>query len=254
MLAALSPSGAHGQEKESDTKSNVANPSPNAITVATPTIGPNQEDQQPGESQTNPQQQSKGWPPRRDAFWSNWALVAITLIAAIIAIWTLRLLLRQTVATEATVRTMQDTAERELRAYVSPVSMNRFVENGVAYFKITYENSGQTPAHGCAQWVAEHIVPLTKDTKIPEANNTADKSVFVLAPKGTMEVIQPAAEIPPEIVVSIQKKFYAIYLYGEISYLDAFGKRRHTRFRCMCHGDGFAVGRFAPCEDGNYAD
>jgi hypothetical protein len=43
----------------------------------------------------------------------------------------------------------------------------------------------------------------------------------------------------------------AIYIWGEITYTDAFGKPRLTHFRYMCKENSLSDGRISPCEEGN---
>ncbi len=52
---------------------------------------------------------------------------------------------------------------------------------------------------------------------------------------------------------AILQNHTAIYVYGEIDYLDVFGDRHLTQFRFRCNGQGYPLGLFKPDSEGNEA-
>src|SRR5207302_3634036 len=61
-------------------------------------------------------------------------------------------------AATATVKTMQDTAVKQLRAYVYPIAAQRCKdETGVMVIKLQIKNAGQTPAYDCTRYMHEAI-------------------------------------------------------------------------------------------------
>ena len=58
--------------------------------------------------------------------------------------------------------TTRSTAEKELRAYVLPVSVVREIENGVQRLKVILHNSGKTPAINVTSGIFRGIAPAVK--------------------------------------------------------------------------------------------
>jgi hypothetical protein len=129
-------------------------------------------------------------------------------------------------------------SERELRAYVFPVEIK--VENFktqtpiVAFVKV--ENSGNTPAHKFTCYAKMVAGPLPqKDFSRPEEANLPASylgpgEVMWFTPHGDRLLTAEESE-------AITQGTAAIYVFGEIRYVDAFGKRRHTTFRAIARGE-----------------
>lgn len=157
-------------------------------------------------------------------------------------------------AASATVNTMKDTAGRQLRAYVHPVTALRYRdETGVLVIKLEIKNAGQTPAYECSHWMVEGV--HTGFPAPPEAftNKNAPKGDSPIAPGESVDFFVSATELTPAQEAQIAAKIAAIYLFGEITYRDAFQTERVTKFRLVCVGDLIRTGRFAPCDEGNDA-
>lgn len=104
-------------------------------------------------------QRAKGDAPAwRDAIapatWSNWILAILALVAAVVGIWTLRQLGRQTTAavdSANAAKTSADAVMRAERAYVtmSRTSKLRFGDgpDGTIRFDLEVQNHGKTPAN-----------------------------------------------------------------------------------------------------------
>jgi uncharacterized protein YjeT (DUF2065 family) len=149
-----------------------------------------------------------------------------------------------------------ETAERQLRAYVLPVdSWFTIDDKGLFTFQIALENSGQTPAYDMQAWihVEKREFPL-KGELVP----IAAQSKTFLAAKGKTFLAASFPEPKPltqEEHSRIILGSMAIYLFGEVKYLDTFRKEaRTTRFRMMCLGENLRSKGLLHCEEGNYAD
>jgi hypothetical protein len=60
--------------------------------------------------------------------------------------------------------------------------------------------------------------------------------------------------ISAETIKALKAGTRAIYLYGEIHYIDAFKRAQCTKYRYMTGGNvGFRDGAVAACEEGNEA-
>ena len=156
-------------------------------------------------------------------------------------------------ATKRLVLGAEKTAERQLRAYVlvegakmtkDPIRNDGF---GVA---VTVKNFGQTPAHDmteCADiWVG--AFPLAEPLPEHIWNNP---SISVLAPGGYSIQIPTHSELTGLMQKAIFNNNTAVYVYGEINYLDAFDQLHTTKFRLMSVGQGLALGLFRQCQEGN---
>ena len=138
-------------------------------------------------------------------------------------------------------------SERQLRAYIYPDGtyiqlwddMNPQplpARPGCLHVTVSVKNSGQTPAHGVLHWGALTV------------RNVADEDQ--LEPPAKLEVVSPAnvgAGVPllkstwsgtvsPADIHDIETGVKAIYVYGKVEYLDAFNKRRYTRYRLKYAG------------------
>jgi uncharacterized protein YjeT (DUF2065 family) len=148
------------------------------------------------------------------------------------------------------------TAERQLRAYVLPVdSWFTIDDKGLFTFQIAIENSGQTPAYEMQAWiqVEKREYPLKG-----ELAPIAAQSKTFLAAKGKTYLATSFPEPNPltqEEYSRIVLGSMAIYVFGEVKYLDTFRKEaRTTRFRMMCLGHELHKKSLFHCEEGNYAN
>jgi hypothetical protein len=147
----------------------------------------------------------------------------------------------------------RDTARRQLRAYVSietiyihnigieppPIQGQGPIQPGPWIYKpdigpiftITIKNFGQTPAYETSHWT--HICfrefPLTSNLVVPP---------IPFRPKTTIPPGAPIQVIPnmdrpltSEQITQLKTGTHAVYILGEITYKDAFGEPRYTKFR-----------------------
>jgi hypothetical protein len=129
-------------------------------------------------------------------------------------------------------------SERELRAYVFPVEIK--VENFkeqrpiVAFVKV--ENSGKTPAYNFTCYAGMVAGPLPQ--KDLSAAKEANLPVSYLGP-GEVMWFTPHGDrlLTAEESKAITHGTAAIYVFGEIRYVDAFEKQRHTTFRTIARGE-----------------
>jgi hypothetical protein len=149
----------------------------------------------------------------------------------------------------------EETAERQLRAYVH-ISAARALPRGdrIDYY-IEAKNYGQTPAYDVR---LRYIIAL-RDFPPAEPFSYPDGplvSSAVLPPDTPMH----DAFTPDQVLGPNQKRRFlagevAIYVFGIITYVDIFRRRRTTEFRYMCGGNvGLdSKGALRICEEGNSA-
>jgi hypothetical protein len=167
--------------------------------------------------------------------------------------------------------TATDTEQRSLRAYVMPTQATITIDdsNNVSVHIVT-KNFGQTPASQVHFWTCLSVRDFTikdhamVDPILPDWGGDQSKlPKFVLPPNDVEHIIQvyfcddgklenrPLNGAEKQAIVARSK---AIYLYGEIFYIDAFGAERWTKYRKFINGD-VGVSGAAPsnAEGGNEA-
>jgi hypothetical protein len=128
-------------------------------------------------------------------------------------------------ATRALVLGAEKTAERQLRAYVfAQVDCLKRVDNDWRC-DITIKNSGQTPAYKMTQKIRSEVLKDPTEKNFDFKATPPDESKSSMAPGGTI-----TASVKIEPPDQLAKGEY-LYVFGEIHYLDAFDKERHTKFR-----------------------
>jgi hypothetical protein len=161
-------------------------------------------------------------------------------------------------AAEAGVSVAQDTAQRQLRAYVTVSGVARTKDPGKLEgpgfaVLVDVQNDGQTPAYDLFQWADIEIreFPLKGPLRIYCSNTP---TLGILAPhRKTMSFPSFKRSLTPLEEQDILSEGKAVYVYGEIAYRDAFGRKHLTQFRFRCTGQGYALGLFKADGQGNNA-
>jgi hypothetical protein len=156
-----------------------------------------------------------------------------------------------------TLQTMQDTAERQLRAYVgvSQFSISK-VETGAPEAVVHIKNFGQTPAYNMQTWIHMWITRHPLRIILPVAPESLLKSTAILHPGCEVVHFMPKEPaVKPEHIASLGTPEGTIYVYGEITYRDAFKNPRTTKFRLIYGGrEPNRPGLLKHDSDGNEAD
>jgi hypothetical protein len=185
------------------------------------------------------------------------AITTLATIAIAFFTWTLwRSNEKMWIATQQALRHAEETAERQLRAYVHISRAGiKFDPPESPEWHLEIKNFGQTPAYEVSQWTHIWITdrPLKEPLPIPAADFKTAKSI--LAP-GNHEIMQWTKEppIPTASLPLIGTPVGTIYIYGEIKYVDAFKKQRFTKYR-LFFGDSIRAGTcmLMPDSEGNEA-
>jgi hypothetical protein len=146
-------------------------------------------------------------------------------------------------------------AELELRANVLIDSVT--VTPGVPIFtaRVVLKNYGQTPAYDAKSWVGIDVdyFPLRKTLERPPKDFLM--SVSILGPGQMTQFDVPLRRQPTQDEwIDFKKATAAIYVFGEISYRDAFKQPRTTNYRMFSNGEKMNIDQFAPYYEGNEAD
>jgi hypothetical protein len=171
--------------------------------------------------------------PRHWLEYGVFAFVVVTAIATATAAW----------YTRKESETAAENGRRQLRAYVFPDQAN-LVWQGTARpttAEIVIKNSGQTPAYrlSTATVATTRDFPLQGDLQVPAMpdNHT------VLPPNGSYALsVVLAQSLTGDQAKLIQKGIQAIYAFGKISYVDAFGECRMTQYKFYYTGAGADIG------------
>jgi hypothetical protein len=159
-----------------------------------------------------------------------------------------------------------DTAMRQLRAYLC-ISKGRlnFTKEGPLEPQLHIVNGGQTPAYEVRSWIEVAVREHPPFHGTPDLAGFRDElqAVGIIPPNG--ENIMVSRKVPMAVAEKtfLQTRFQILYVYGEITYKDAFGKDRYTKFRLIFGGptgcrrkidkDGEEMGYLSMDSEGNEA-
>jgi hypothetical protein len=146
-------------------------------------------------------------------------------------------------AAENTLGHMRETAERQLRAHVfiSRAEISNIMRDQKLTAKIIVKNFGQTPAYKVASSLGivpapfPLVVPLPPEVQRTRNANIGPGGEITLNFSGDEPV---AVEWQPRFI----EKSGAVYVYGAITYVDAFKIPRFTNFRLYKGGDTDVTG------------
>ncbi len=159
----------------------------------------------------------------------NVAQTIATVVAAfgaVVAAW----------AAICTLRTMQDTARAQLKAYVamgdafmrfSTVNKQRSIE-----IVLQLKNGGQTPGYNFSTWCDRKIDIPTADpfTQAPPPGQRAGASI--IGPRSSIDLPMSIIGIDDATVEDIVHGRKRIYAWGRCDYIDIYGADRHFEFKC----------------------
>jgi hypothetical protein len=136
-------------------------------------------------------------------------------------------------ATEKLARNAEETAQRQLRAYVSgtPEFLFPFDETHVPRARLRIHNSGATPANELRHRAGIAVLTAA-DVRLPPLTESFSVS-GVLFPGSDLHVAAGRdAPLDPAAIAALRDGAARLYCYGEIDYVDAFMHPRSTRY---CH-------------------
>jgi hypothetical protein len=160
---------------------------------------------------------------------------------------------------QTTVKTMEDTAERQLRAYIhvgggkdkGPILD---APDGPEVW-LLLKNTGQTPAYKVEHWIKAGILPYPLNSDLTGPDESAKMTKIVLPPGVEMNLFwKTGTPLERAQIDAIRDGTECrLYVWGEVHYLDAFDKPRFTKFRFM-HGGPTRGVDIEACEEGNDAN
>ncbi len=135
-----------------------------------------------------------------------------------------------------TLRTMQNTARMQLKAYVamgdafmrfSTVNKQRSIE-----IVLPLKNAGQTPGYNFTMWCDRKIDVPTADpfTKAPPPSQRGGASI--IGPHTNVDLTMFIIGIDDATLDDIVHGRKRIYAWGRCDYVDIYGADRHFEFKC----------------------
>jgi len=161
-------------------------------------------------------------------------------------------------AAEKIVLTMQDTAQRQLRAYIcipgATIKLIKKSDSMYAHVVLRYKNAGQTPGYDVKTWIALDIAEYPLNKILVQHPQDAKYTPIIISP-GSEQYLVNETVITPEQRPMIGTAKATLYVYGEVLYRDVFGIERFTKYRLLYGGDEGTFGeKLRPDLEGNEAD
>jgi hypothetical protein len=155
---------------------------------------------------------------------------------------------------EKTVQTMQDTAQRELRAYVFVTDLSFDFESTEPVAVVRFENRGKTPAYDCVHTYMTEFREYPLLSPLPEPVNRFVGRGSLAPGDGRTSYNRAVRAFTHEENNTLRSGTRAIYVYGHIQYKDVFGHERVTKHRGMQGGvAGVRDRQMVVAEEGNEA-
>jgi len=166
-----------------------------------------------------------------DKFWVSFGTLIIAVFTAVLGIGTGLLFL----ATKRLAEGAEDTARRQLRAYVSgaPDHIWNFNPTTLVQMRYTIRNHGQTPAYNLSHSAAIEIFPfpLPANFIFPSLPPHQQSSPALHQDDAVYGIVFAARLFSnTEINSVVTNNGVRIYVFGTVMYTDAFGTRRRTKF------------------------
>ena len=140
-------------------------------------------------------------------------------------------------ATWRLVKGAEQTAERQLRAYVHVVSStvsNLTAGNGNVVFTMVIKNSGQTPAYATSFAASVDFALASDEAPILPTPTFESLRNIMLGPGSQHTVTVNRAAYSQNEIADLTAT-NALYVHGIVQYVDAFNERRFTKF-CLAKG------------------
>jgi hypothetical protein len=136
-------------------------------------------------------------------------------------------------------------SQRELRAYVFPteIKVGNFKTGNPLTAFVRIENTGQTPAYelSCVTKFMGGTFPQT-EFDISDEDFASASSEYLGGHSVNWRTTSSTTVPTPEEQEGVTQGVNALYVFGEIRYVDAFGQNRRTTFRAIARGhNGFML-------------
>jgi hypothetical protein len=109
--------------------------------------------------------------------------------------------------------------------------------------RFAIKNTGSTPAYRVVHWAAIHIADFPLTVRLPAVVKAGRPTWSVLPPDGiTTKMIKIPTSLTPEQIAGLRSGNLAVWIYGEISYTDAFRRKRTSTYRLFHNSYSGTIG------------
>jgi hypothetical protein len=180
-------------------------------------------------------------------------IAVVTTIYAIFAVFQWRVLRDQASQMKEAVNIASDTEVRQLRAYVhinaasvtniasplpseipknyKPTGAEITNKKAGPFIDIQIINSGQTPAYKLEGWATPIVLEYPLKSVLPGKSAKQIEQFFTIPRDSTVHVNNSIDKpLTDSEIAALRNGSKAIYINGEITYIDIFKKIRHTKF------------------------
>jgi hypothetical protein len=166
-----------------------------------------------------------------------------------------------------TIGIMRANGRRELRAYVlqeggqlydgttvEPIMPENFDQPAAT---LVFKNMGQTPAYKVTSWGDIAVIPIREEATLSIPDVPPKYSTTLGAGNGFPKHFRFKRRLTAEEITGVVRGEVGIYIFGRVTYRDAFKKERFTYFRLIYTARHWPPPKGAQlnfCESGNDAD
>jgi len=201
----------------------------------------------------NPNPERQEW-REEEGLWAQQEMAKWTTIMAILSGFGLVIAFAGLIFVARTYRVAQDTARRQLRAYVTmdKVEITRFAVNEPLEISIPMKNCGQTPALNFRGW---HVIDIVRIADKPFEDGTyAAWSTYPLGPGMTARAyLQNAIVITRPLYDGIVNRLFEVRVWGRDEYTDIYGTSQFLEYRYVHTGPVTLPQRMMAHREGNRA-
>lgn len=206
--------------------------------------------------------------------WLLYAVAAATVLLAVTLVYVARAVAAASGASAAkaageAVKGARESARRELRAFIGRIraEVRNLDSEDPLDVKLTFSNAGRTPAYEISSWGGLSLVPhpfAAENLSLPRLDDAIVRQEIVL-PKAEFTRTDTASstQITKAYKGLVLSGNATLFVYGEVTYKDAFGEDRWYRYRLFCEGgdqslfvkrNGRTVATLVAAADGNNAN
>lgn len=161
-------------------------------------------------------------------------------------------------AAQASVATASDTAERQLRAYVSvtPATLQNFKTPWTVGYDCVVKNHGQTPASEINYVFGTGVFPnpLPPDFAFPAPDRAIIKNGALFPDKEYFVWFRHNEDLAAQDIADVESDAKRLHVWGTARYRDAFGRMRTTEFSASVGGQQFSASVNAMLSGGTAKD
>jgi hypothetical protein len=151
--------------------------------------------------------------------------------------------------TRKTIEQMDDTARKQLRAYIDLFAAQVHYDSSnqaACFVDVRIKNYGQTPASDVVSLYGEHVREWPLRSKLHDPPNIPHGIAPLPPDRESIQRI-PIGPLNPWLENELKAGRAGIYFWSLVTYADIYGDRHATRMQLVCEGDGIRTGLMHAC-------